>query len=152
MTAIHDFDLRYDNRVLAFHAVINTDLDPYVLTKQIGRAIRGSQNEAIACWVEKPSDGSAIWRDTWQERNPQSPVPVLQHNGSVFACHVFINTDRDAYHIHKAVLRIARGPRLNACIVWSELYEGEDGHKVWTAIQQFAVKAHASPRAVPFRL
>lgn len=146
---LQQFDLRYDDRVLAFHAYVNTDRDPGTMAKQIIRAVQGSKMDAQACWTEGWDDGSAVWLETCRRMNTTNDSE-LRYGGKVLAFHVYVNTDRDAYHIQKAVLRIARGPRLDACMVWAEAYEGENGRKTWGVIQDVVVKVHASPNAVPF--
>jgi hypothetical protein len=144
-----DFDLRYDDRVLAFHAYINTDRDPNVLGPTLQRTARGEKLEAQAAWLEGWRDGADVWDRVYMERNLHDK-PALRYDGRLIVCHVFINTDRDPYHIQKQILRLARGDRLDACLVWSELYEGANGQKIWAEIQKVIVKVHASPKAVLF--
>lgn len=151
MPDLQEFDLRYRRRVLAFHAYVNTDREPRSVAHEIVRSTRGTQLEAMACWIGGWDDGSTVWSDTWRAHN-STPVAELRYSGTLCAVNVYINTDREPYHIQKKILRIARGPRLDACVVWSEVYEGDNGQKVWTEIQKVAVKVHADPRAYPVDL
>ena len=146
-----DFDLRFNDRVLAFHAFVNTDRDPTPLAKQMQRAAKGPRLDASCSWVEGHNDGRAVWDAMIRERDLKDP-PVLQHGSRVLAFHIFVNTDVDAYHIHKAILRLARGPRLDATVCWTELYEGAEGRKVWSVMQKMAVRAAADPRSKPYSI
>lgn len=146
-----DFDLRFDDRVLAFHAFVNTDRDPSPMAKQMQRAAKGPRLDASCSWVEGYNDGREAWDVMVRERALKDP-PVLQHNSRVLAFHIFVNTDADAYHIHKAILRIARGPRLDATVCWTELYEGENGRKTWSELQKMAVRAAANPNSRPYSI
>jgi hypothetical protein len=147
--SVDDFDLRYDDRVLAFHVYINTDRDPSTLGHEIQRAARSPQLDAQACWIEGYTNGAETWKTMLQDRSIKND-PVLRYEGKLLVFHLFVNTDRNPYHIHKAILRVARGPRLDACVAWSELYEGENGRKVWSTIQKAAVKTLSSPNTRPF--
>lgn len=149
MTDLHEFDLRYDNRVVAIHAFINTDRDHVELSKQIAKAAKGADLNACVMWLEGLHDGAEEWAAMCRERE-LADTPILRHGNRVLAYHAYVNTSRDVYDIHKAVLRIARGPRLDACVCWSEIYEGDEGLKVWDVIQKVVVKAHADPNSKPF--
>lgn len=149
-TAIESFDLRFDDRVLAFHAFVNTGRDPSPMAKQMQCAAKGPRLDASCSWVEGYVDGREVWDAMARERDLKDP-PVLQH-ARVIAFHIFVNTDADAYHIHKAILRVARGPRLDATVCWAELYEGEDGRKAWSEIQKTAVRVAADPKSRPYSI
>lgn len=148
-TTVHEFDLRYGDRVLAFHAYVNTDRDPSTTGREIRRATRSRKLDAQACWVEGYGDGAEIWAAMLKERNVQNDS-VLQYGSRIFVFHMFMNTEEDPYHIHKTILRIARGPRLDACVVWAEIYEGENGRKVWSVVQKATVATLSQPNASPF--
>lgn len=149
---VHDFDLRFDQRVLAFNAWINTDRDHNEITKAIVRAVKGPRNDANMTWCEGWNDGTRQWGVMCEERGLANDHRVQsRHGGRVLAIHSYVNTDTEAYDIHKVVLRLARGPRLDACVVWSELYEGVEAAKIWGVIAQMAAKAHADPRTQPVK-
>jgi len=151
MSAIEQFDLRYGDRVLGFHAFVNTDRDPNEMAMLIQRASRSDQLEAMCSWLEGYKDGTLQWTDMLRERGVQND-PVLRYSGRLLVFHHFVNTDRDAYHIHKNILRVARGTRLDACVVWSELYEGEGGRDIWRFVQTVAKRTSSDPRAKPYNL
>jgi hypothetical protein len=148
---VHDFDLRFDDRVLAVHAFVNTDREPSPIAKEMQRAAKGPRLDASSSWIEGYNDGRAVWAEMIRERDLKNP-PTLQHGSRVLVFHLFVNTDADAYHIHKAILRIARGPRLDATVCWIELYEGEDGRKVWSEIQKMSTKIAADPRSTSYSI
>jgi hypothetical protein len=74
----------------------------------------------------------------------------LKHDGKVIIVHIVINTDRNHYHLAKELRRVARGPRLDALLMWIEGYDGEGGEAVWKEMQKVAVKMAADPKATPF--
>ena len=147
-----EFDLRFDNRVLAFHAFVNTDRDPNPMAKQMQRVAKGPRLDASACWIEGYDDGAKVWAEMILERGLKDPPVLRKESQRVLAFHLFVNTDSDPYDIHKAILRIARGERLDATVCWTEIYEGEAGQKAWAVIQQVVVQAAADPRAKPYSL
>lgn len=147
----HDFDLRFDDRVLAVHAFVNTDRDPSPMAKQMQRAAKGPRLDASCSWAEGYNDGREVWDAMIRERDLKDP-PVLQHGSRVLVFHIFVNTDADAYHIHKAILRVARGPRLDAAVCWTELYKDEDGRKAWSEIQKMSVRVAADPTSKPYSI
>ena len=93
MDVPQNFDLRFDNRVLAFHAFVNTDRDPSQLGKQMKRAAKGPRLDASAAWIEGYDDGREVWDKMALERGLTNP-PALQHT-TVIAVHIFVNTDAD---------------------------------------------------------
>jgi len=150
MLKAQDFSLLHNDRVLVFHAFVNTDRDHMAVARELLRAARSTDLEASGCCLEGWDNGAEKWTAVCQEK--KIARPALQHANRVIAFHIYVNTDRDPYHIHKAILRIARGPRLDACVVWSELYEGADGRKVWSVVQAAVKHTVGNPNAVPFDL
>lgn len=148
-----EFDLRFGDRVLAFHAFINTDRDHEPIGRAIQVVAKGPRLDASAMWIEGYSGdaGRAQWDAMCRDRELVNNF-TLQHDGRVLAFHLFVNTDANPYHIHKRILAIARGERLDACVCWAEQFEGEDGRKAWTAIQAMVTEAHADPRARPYSI
>lgn len=142
----HDMDLRYDDRVLGFHAFVNTDRDPHQLARDFQRVAKGPKLDASTAWLEGYNDGAEVWAQMCRDRQIANDVE-LRYGRRVLAFHIFVNTESDPYHIHKGLLRIARGPRLDACVCWAETYERDDGRKIWGALQKMAVSAAADPNA-----
>lgn len=153
MIATDEFDLRFNDRVLSFHAFINTDRDHEPIGREIQRVVKGPRLDASAMWIEGYSGdaGIAAWDKMCRERELANTF-TLQHDGRVLAFHVFVNTDANPYHVHKRVLAIARGERLDACVCWAEAFEGANGRKAWEVIQAVVVKAHADPNARPYSI
>lgn len=154
---VQEFDLRFDQRVLSFHAFVNTDRAHDPMFKAMLRAAKGPRLDASVAWLGGYIEGRAIWKEMIMDRTLHAgsqfdPPPLRDGCNRVLAFHMFVNTDAAPYHIHKAILRIARGDRLDACVVWAELYEGEDGRKAWSVCQDMAREAAANPNAKPYSL
>lgn len=149
---VQEFDLRFDQRVLAFHVFVNTDRDHVPMLKQIQRAAKGSRLDASACWLEGYLDGREAWAEMIRERELSAPPALHAGNHQVLAIHLFVNTDADPYHIHKVILRIARGERLDPVVAWTEIYEGEAGCEIWAMCQGMAKRAAADPRSTSYSL
>lgn len=141
-----DLELRYDDRVLGFHAFINTDRDYNKLALDIQRAAKGPKIDASIAWLEGYNDGAAAWALMCSERQIPNNFE-LRYGRKVLAFHVYVNSESDPYHIHKVILRIARGERLDVCVCWAETFVNEDGRKIWAELQKAAVKTAADPRA-----
>jgi hypothetical protein len=141
-----DMDLRYDDRVLGFHAFINTDRDHHQLARDLQRVAKGPKLDASTAWLEGYDDGAEIWAQMCRDRQIANNFE-LRYDRRVLAFHIFVNTESDPYHVHKGLLRIARGPRLDACVCWAETYERDDGRKIWGELQKMSVKAASDPNA-----
>lgn len=148
---VNDLDLRFDNRVLIFHAIVNTDRDPNSMHSVMLRAAKGPRLDASASWIEGFNDGAAAWAAMCRDRGIEHAFEG-HYGGRVLAFHIVVNTDAEAYHIHKVILKEARGRRLDACVCWAEEFVGDDGVKVWTEIQKMAVEAAADPQSRAFSL
>ena len=151
---LHEFDLRFNDRVLGFHAFVNTDRDPSPMSLQMQRAAKGPRLDASVCWMEGYNDGTAVWAEMLlgQLLHGEEAPALRAECSRVLVFHLFVNTDADPYHIHKAILRIARGENLDATVCWTELYEGDGGRKAWLAVQDIVKQAAADPRAKPYSL
>jgi hypothetical protein len=152
MTDVQEMDLRYGGRLLAFHVFINTDRDHEPLARDFHRVAKGPRIDASASWIQKYNDGHEAWNAMIEERKLTNAPKLKSENPRVLEFHLFVNTDADPYHIHKSILRSARGPRLDACVCWTEEYRGEDGTKVWTLIQKMSKQVAADPRVRPYAL
>jgi hypothetical protein len=145
----HDFDLRYDGRVLGFHAVCNTDRDINAMGQQIRRVAIGPKLDAALMWCEGYEDGADMWDDTCKEVNVPNAF-TLRYERRVLAFHIYVNTESEGYHIHKRILQIAKGPNQDACLCWTESFVGENGEKIWGELQQIATKVAANPNSKSF--
>lgn len=145
----HDMDLRHDDRVLGFHAFVNTDRDPSPLARDFQRVAKGPTIDASVAWLEGYDDGAEVWAQMCRDRQIANDFE-LRYDRKVLAFHIFVNTANDPYHIHKRLLQIARGTRLDACVCWAEAYEGDEGRKIWAELQKVAVRAAADPAATSY--
>lgn len=146
-----DFDLRFDDRVLMFHCYVNTDRENEPLAKKVQRIAKGPRLDASVMWLEGYGDGREAWAEMCRERDIKNDF-TLRYGNRVIAFHLIVNTDADPYHIHKRILALARGDKLDACVCWTELAEGADGRAIWGEIQKLVVKAHADPKSRPYSL
>jgi hypothetical protein len=135
--------------VLGFHVFANTDRQPNEMGRQIQRIARGPNLDAQLGWLEGYHDGTEQWKAMLVERSVKNDS-VLRYDGRLLVFHIYVNTDQDPHHIHKAILRIARGPRLDICVAWTELHEGEPARELWATLQKVNTKVQADPNAKPF--
>lgn len=142
-----DFSLKYDNKVLAIHVCMGTDQDPNTLAKNIQRAARGPEQEAVMCWVEGYDRAKArTLGDTVKKVADEST------SDRIVMIHLYINTAHDPERVGKNVQRAARGPRLDPVNIMIEIYDGDNGRKVWEVLQDVAKKAAASPNVKAYTL
>jgi hypothetical protein len=81
---------------------------------------------------------------------PEIQDMSLKYGGKVLVIHIVLNTDQDHYHLAKSLRRAARGPHLDALLMWIEGYDGEAGREAWTLMQTTTTKIAADSRSTHF--
>jgi len=149
-----DFQLKYAGTVLIIHVYVRAQQDLPKLQKKVLRAAKGPRLDALTAWIERyppgrelgiEAEGFGAQRAVIETFLQKSPTDV-----TVF--HLCINTDTDPRRLTENIRRAARGPRFDDVESITELYEGDEGRKVWDSIQQIVRQAHASPNGRPYRL
>jgi len=140
--------------VVVIDAFVNTDRDHRKLGEDIVRVASGPTFDAFGCQVEVYLDGRSVMEDAaGSVRDPpwtsldsvrvddESRLSSIAHGGQVSVFRLYVNTTRDLYDVRKAVLRVARGPRLDAVILLSGVAHGEEGERLWRIVQDTVVAA-----------
>lgn len=149
-----DFQLKYAGTVLIIHVYVRAQQDLPKLQKNVLRAAKGPRLDALTAWIELYPPGRELGIEA-EKFGAQRAVVEKFLQGSptdVTVFHLCINTDTDPRRLTENIRRAARGPRLDDVESVTELYEGDEGRKVWDAIQQVVRQAHASSNGRPYRL
>jgi hypothetical protein len=149
-----DFSLKYAGTVLMIHMYVRANQDVHKLQKNVLRAAKGPRLDACVAWTELYAPGRALGIEAEKFGDYRAVIEEFLRSSTrdVIVFHLCINTDADPRRLNENIKRSARGPRFDDVVSVIELYDGEEGHKVWNVIQQVVREAHADPGATPFSL
>lgn len=146
---IQDFQLKHGGTVLVIHLYMRAEQDIAQLQKNVLRAARGPQLDAISAWTEIYPPGRELGIEAEKFGHHRATVEKFLQASTrdVVVFHLYINTAADPQRLGENIRRAARGPRLDDVVSVTELYEGSEGQKVWGLIQEVARKVSAHPAA-----
>ena len=149
-----DFQLKYACTVLMIHVYVRIQQDLPKLQKNVLRTARGPRLDALTAWMELYPPGRKLGIEAEKFGAQRAAVEEFLQGSTtdVTVFHLCINTDTNPRRLTENIKRAARGPRFDDVVSVTELYEGNEGRKVWDLIQQLARKVHASPTARPYTL
>jgi len=149
-----DLQLKYAGTVLMIHVYVRAQQDLPKLQKNVLRAAKGPRLDALTAWIKLYPPGRALGVEA--EKFGEQRVTIekfLQDSPTdIVVFHLCINTDTDPQKLTENIRRAARGPRFDDLESVTELYEGDEGRKIWDLIQQIARQAHINPNSRPYRL
>lgn len=144
-----DFQLKYAGTVLMIHVYIRAQQDLPKLQKNVLRAARGPRRDAITAWMGLHSPGKELGIEGEKFGAQRAAIEEFLQSSTtdVVVFHLCINTDTDPRKLAENITRAARGPRFDDVTSVIELYQGNEGPKIWSLIQQVVQQTYANPAA-----